>query len=186
MFSRCHWPTGNRMSRMSGTKPFTIEKRDVWEAFQHVDANQGAAGVDGQTLESFGERLGPNLYKLWNRMSSGSYMPSPVRRVMIPKADGGQRPLGIPTVTDRIAQGVVRQYLEPLVEPVFHRDSYGYRPCAPPSMPFGRRAGDAGALTGCWTWTSKGSLTPSIMNFCSRQFAIIRTVDGCCFISNGG
>ncbi len=208
---------------MSGTKPFTIEKRDVWEAFQHVDANQGAAGVDGQTLESFGERLGPNLYKLWNRMSSGSYMPSPVRRVMIPKADGGQRPLGIPTVTDRIAQGVVRQYLEPLVEPVFHRDSYGYRPersaidairtarrrCwrfdwvldmdikgfgiltdtglnAPPSMPFGRRAGDAGALTGCWTWTSKGSLTPSIMNFCSRQFAIIRTVDGCCFISNGG
>ena len=71
---------------MSGTKPFTIEKRDVWEAFQHVDANQGAAGVDGQTLESFGERLGPNLYKLWNRMSSGSYMPSPVRRVMIPKA----------------------------------------------------------------------------------------------------
>ena len=84
--------------------------------------------VDGQTLESFGERLGPNLYKLWNRMSSGSYMPSPVRRVMIPKADGGQRPLGIPTVTDRIAQGVVRQYLEPLVEPVFHRDSYGYRP----------------------------------------------------------
>ena len=104
---------------MSGTKPFTIEKRDVWEAFQHVDANQGAAGVDGQALESFGERLGPNLYKLWNRMSSGSYMPSPVRRVMIPKADGGQRPLGIPTVTDRIAQGVVRQYLEPLVEPVF-------------------------------------------------------------------
>ena len=73
-------------------------------------------------------RLGPNLYKLWNRMSSGSYMPSPVRRVMIPKADGGQRPLGIPTVTDRIAQEVVRQYLEPLVEPVFHRDSYGYRP----------------------------------------------------------
>jgi RNA-directed DNA polymerase len=116
------------MSRMSGTKSFTIEKREIWEAFQHVDANQGAAGVDGQTLESFGERLGPNLYKLWNRMSSGSYMPSPVRRVMIPKADGGQRPLGIPTVTDRIAQEVVRQYLEPLVEPVFHRDSYGYRP----------------------------------------------------------
>ena len=113
---------------MTAAKPFTIEKRDVWEAFQHVDANQGTAGVDGQTLESFGERLGPNLYKLWNRMSSGSYMPLPVRRVMIPKADGGQRPLGIPTVTDRIAQEVVRLYLEPLVEPVFHRDSYGYRP----------------------------------------------------------
>ncbi len=113
---------------MAGTKAFTIEKKEIWEAFQHVNANQGAAGVDGQTLESFGERLGPNFYKLWNRMSSGSYMPSPVRRGMIPKADGGQRPLGIPTVTDRIAQEVVRLYLEPLVEPIFHRDSYGYRP----------------------------------------------------------
>lgn len=129
---------------MTGAKPFTIEKKDVWEAFQHVDANQGASGVDGQTLESFGERLGPNLYKLWNRMSSGSYMPSPVRRVMIPKADGGQRPLGIPTVTDRIAQEVVRLHLEPLVEPVFHRDSYGYRP--------GRSAIDAirTARQRCW------------------------------------
>ncbi len=129
---------------MTEAKPFTIEKRDVWEAFQHVDANQGASGVDGQTLESFGERLGPNLYRLWNRMSSGSYIPSPVRRVMIPKADGGQRPLGIPTVTDRIAQEVVRLYLEPLVEPVFHRDSYGYRP--------GRSAIDAirTARQRCW------------------------------------
>jgi RNA-directed DNA polymerase len=132
------------MSRMTEAKPFTIEKRDVWEAFQHVDANQGTAGVDGQTLESFGERLGLNLYKLWNRMSSGSDMPLPVRRVMIPKADGGQRPLGIPTVTDRIAQEVVRLYLEPLVEPVFHRDSYGYRP--------GRSAIDAirTARQRCW------------------------------------
>lgn len=86
---------------MSGTKPFTIEKRDIWEAFRHVDANQGASGVDGQTLESFGERLGPNLYKLWNRMSSGSYMPFPVRWVMIPKADGGQRPLGVQAVRKR-------------------------------------------------------------------------------------
>lgn len=129
---------------MTEAKPFTIEKRDVWEAFQHVDANQGASGIDGQTLESFGERLGPNLYKLWNRMSSGSYMPSPVRRVMIPKADGGQRPLGIPTVTDRIAQEVVRLYLQPLVEPAFHRDSYGYRP--------GRSAIDAirTARQRCW------------------------------------
>lgn len=129
---------------MTEAKPFTIEKREVWEAFQHVDANQGASGIDGQTLESFGERLGPNLYKLWNRMSSGSYMPSPVRRVMIPKADGGQRPLGIPTVTDRIAQEVVRLYLQPLVEPAFHRDSYGYRP--------GRSAIDAirTARQRCW------------------------------------
>lgn len=129
---------------MTGATPFTIEKRDVWEAYQHVDANQGASGVDGQTLESFGARLGPNLYKLWNRMSSGSYMPSPVRRVMIPKADGGQRPLGIPTVADRIAQEVVRLHLAPLVEPIFHRDSYGYRP--------GRSAIDAirTARQRCW------------------------------------
>lgn len=113
---------------MSEAKPFAIEKREVWEAYKHIKANQGASGVDGQTIASFDERLGPNLYKIWNRMSSGSYMPLPVRRVMIPKADGGQRPLGIPTVTDRIAQEVVRQFLEPLVEPIFHKDSYGYRP----------------------------------------------------------
>ena len=113
---------------MTGAKSFTIEKSEVWEAFKRVKANQGAAGVDGQTLEGFEDRLGPELYKLWNRMSSGSYMPPPVRRVMIPKADGGQRPLGIPTVSDRIAQEVVRRYLEPLLEPVFHKDSYGYRP----------------------------------------------------------
>ena len=113
---------------MTGAKSFTIEKSEVWEAFKRVKANQGAAGVDGQTLEGFEDRLGPELYKLWNRMSSGSYMPPPVRRVMIPKADGGQRPLGIPTVSDRIAQEVVRRYLEPLLELVFHKDSYGYRP----------------------------------------------------------
>ena len=101
---------------MTGAKSFVIEKREIWEAFKRVKANQGAAGVDGQTLASFENRLVPELYKLWNRMSSGSYMPPPVRRVMIPKADGGQRPLGIPTVSDRIAQDVVRQYLEPLLE----------------------------------------------------------------------
>ena len=113
---------------MTGAKSFVIEKREIWEAFKRVKANQGAAGVDGQTLASFENRLVPELYNLWNRMSSGSYMPPPVRRVMIPKADGGQRPLGIPTVSDRIAQDVVRQYLEPLLELVFHQDSYGYRP----------------------------------------------------------
>ena len=113
---------------MTGAKPFAIEKREVWEAFKRVRANQGAAGVDGQTLAGFENRLVPELYKLWNRMSSGSYIPPPVRRVMIPKADGGQRPLGIPTVSDRIAQDVVRRHLEPLLEPVFHKDSYGYRP----------------------------------------------------------
>ena len=113
---------------MNKAKPFDIPKREVWEAFKSVKANQGAAGVDGQSIQSFEARLAGNLYKLWNRMSSGSYMPPPVRRVEIPKASGGTRPLGIPTVADRIAQEVVRRYLEPLVEPLFHADSYGYRP----------------------------------------------------------
>jgi retron-type reverse transcriptase len=96
-------------------KPFSIPKRDVWEAFKRVKANGGAAGVDGQTIEAFEGRLAPNLYKLWNRLSSGSYMPPPVRRVDIPKASGGTRPLGIPTVADRIAQEVVRRRLEPML-----------------------------------------------------------------------
>jgi RNA-directed DNA polymerase len=113
---------------MIGAKPFDIPKREVWEAFKRVKANQGAAGVDGQSIQDFEDRLGDNLYKLWNRMSSGSYMPPPVRRVDIPKASGGTRPLGIPTVADRVGQEVVRRYLEPLLEPVFHADSYGYRP----------------------------------------------------------
>ncbi len=129
---------------MTGAKPFSIPKREVWEAFKHVKANRGAAGVDGQTLESFELQLGPELYKLWNRLSSGSYMPPPVRRVDIPKEGGGTRPLGIPTVGDRVAQEVVRRYLEPLLEPVFHADSYGYRP--------GRSAIDAirTARQRCW------------------------------------
>jgi group II intron reverse transcriptase/maturase len=110
-------------------KPFKIPKREVWEAYKRVKANQGAAGVDGQSIAEFEADLKNNLYKLWNRLSSGSYFPPPVRRVDIPKADGkGVRPLGIPTVVDRVAQEVARRYLEPIVEPVFHPDSYGYRP----------------------------------------------------------
>jgi hypothetical protein len=109
-------------------KPFKIPKREVWEAFKRVKANQGAAGVDGPSIAEFEANLSGNLYKLWNRLSSGSYFPPPVRRVDIPKANGGTRPLGIPTVADRIAQEVARRYLEPILEPVFHADSYGYRP----------------------------------------------------------
>jgi RNA-directed DNA polymerase len=109
-------------------KPFDIPKREVWEAFKKVRANQGAAGVDRQSIMDFEVDLSNNLYKLWNRLSSGSYFPPPVRRVDIPKEDGGTRPLGIPTVADRIAQEVARRYLEPRLEPVFHTDSYGYRP----------------------------------------------------------
>jgi group II intron reverse transcriptase/maturase len=109
-------------------KPFEIPKRAVWDAYKRVKANRGAAGVDGQSIAAFEVDLVNNLYKLWNRLSSGSYFPPPVRRVDIPKGDGGTRPLGIPTVADRIAQMVVKRYLEPLVEPEFHPDSYGYRP----------------------------------------------------------
>lgn len=113
---------------MDRAKPFCIPKRDVWEAYKRVKANRGAAGDDGQSIAQFEEDLSNNLYRLWNRMSSGSYFPSPVRRVDIPKGGGGTRSLGIPTVSDRIAQMVVKRYLEPIVEPVFHEGSYGYRP----------------------------------------------------------
>src|SRR5262250_1393422 len=109
-------------------KPFSISKRMVWEAYKRVKANQGAAGVDEESLADFEGNLTNNLYKLWNRLASGSYFPPPVRTVAIPKHDGGQRLLGIPTVSDRIAQTVVAMALEPVLEPVFHPDSYGYRP----------------------------------------------------------
>jgi len=113
---------------MDRAKPFDIPKREVWEAYKRVRANHGAAGVDGQSIADFEADLSDNLYKLWNRLSSGSYLPPPVRRVDIPKEGGRTRPLGIPTVCDRIAQMVVKRYLEPLVELHFHEDSYGYRP----------------------------------------------------------
>jgi len=108
-------------------KPFCISKRIVWEAYKRVKANKGAAGVDEISITEFEKDMKNNLYKLWNRMSSGSYFPPPVRSVEIPKSSGGQRVLGIPTVADRIAQTVVKMYLEPKLEPHFHRDSYGYR-----------------------------------------------------------
>jgi RNA-directed DNA polymerase len=112
---------------LSKEKPFSISKQIVWEAYQRVKANKGAAGVDEETIAEFEKDLKNNLYKLWNRMSSGSYFPRPVRLVEIPKADGSSRPLGIPTVGDRIAQMVAKMYMEPEVEPHFHPDSYGYR-----------------------------------------------------------
>ncbi len=114
---------------MSISKPYAIDRWVVWEAYQQVKANRGAAGVDGESIEEFEGNLKGNLYKLWNRMSSGSYFPPAVRKVEIPKAGGdGVRVLGVPTVADRIAQTVVKGYLEPEVEAVFHPDSYGYRP----------------------------------------------------------
>jgi RNA-directed DNA polymerase len=125
-------------------KPYDIPKQLVWEAYQRVKANRGAAGVDGVTLAVFEQNLKGNLYKIWNRMSSGSYHPPPVRLVEIPKDTGGTRPLGIPAISDRVAQTVAKMVLEPLVEPVFHRDSYGYRP--------GRSALDAVGVARkrCW------------------------------------
>ena len=109
-------------------KPFDISKRVVWDAYEKVKANHGAAGVDGESIAEFEKDLKGNLYKLWNRLSSGSYFPPPVRAVEIPKRAGGVRTLGVPTVADRIAQTVVRLYIEPEVDPLFHPDSYGYRP----------------------------------------------------------
>jgi len=126
-------------------KPFEISKRVVWEAYLRVKANKGAAGVDGVTIEQYEQDLTNNLFKLWNRMSSGSYFPPAVQAVPIPKAGGGGvRILGVPTVDDRIAQTVAAMYLERQVEPVFHADSYGYRP--------GRSALDAVARCRerCW------------------------------------
>jgi RNA-directed DNA polymerase len=127
-------------------KPFNISKKVVFEAYKRVKANQGAAGVDSESIEEFEGDLKNNLYRIWNRMSSGTYFPPPVRSVAIPKKDGGERHLGIPTVSDRIAQTVVKLYLEPVVEPQFHPDSYGYRP--------GKSAIDAlaAARQRCWRY----------------------------------
>jgi RNA-directed DNA polymerase len=135
-------------------KPFDIPKREVWEAYKRVRANQGAAGVDGQSIADFEADLSNNLYKLWNRLASGSYFPPPVRRVDIPKDDGRTRPLGIPTVADRIAQMVVKRALEPLVEPHFHDDHTDIDPANRRLMQSAWRGGAAGATTGCSIWTS--------------------------------
>jgi hypothetical protein len=132
------------MSGVNSAKPYCIAKRTVWEAYQQVKANRGAAGIDDETIAEFEQNLSRNLYKLWNRMSSGSYFPPPVKQVEIPKASGGTRKLGVPTVADRIAQTVVKLLIEPTLDPIFHEDSYGYRP--------GRSAKQAVAVTRkrCW------------------------------------
>src|SRR5680860_275539 len=125
-------------------KPFDISKQAVWQAYRKVRANKGGPAVDAQSLEQFDQDRDNNLYKLWNRLSSGSYFPAPVKLVEIPKKSGGVRGLGVPTVVDRIAQTVASQALEEIVEPIFDDDSYGYRP--------GRSAHDALAVCRqrCW------------------------------------
>ncbi|MFD8216148.1 hypothetical protein ACFV2U_20980 [Streptomyces sp. NPDC059697] len=113
----------------SQVKPFDISKWEVKEAWEEVKANKGAPGVDGESIADFEKDLKNNLYKVWNRMSSGSYFPPPVRSVAIPKPHGGgTRMLGIPAVADRVTQTVVARHLMRRVEPIFHPDSYGYRP----------------------------------------------------------
>jgi RNA-directed DNA polymerase len=131
---------------MNATKPFEVPKTTVWQAYLEVKSNSGAGGVDEQSVEEFERDLKGNLYRIWNRMSSGTYFPPPVKAVPIPKKSGGTRILGVPTVSDRIAQTVVKKVLEPLLEPRFDEDSYGYRP--------GRSAHDAIAITRkrCWKY----------------------------------
>src|SRR5579864_7326885 len=134
------------MSDMKSTKPYEIAKRTVWEAYQLVRANRGAAGVDDETIAMFEQNLSRNLYKLWNRMASGSYFPPPVKQVEIPKKNGGVRVLGVPTVADRICQQVVKARIEGELEQLFHPDSYGYR--------LNKSAADAVAVTRerCWKY----------------------------------
>ena len=131
---------------LSKTKPFEVPKSLLWEAWRRVRSNKGAAGVDEQTIEMFESDLSKNLYRVWNRISSGSYFPPAVKAVEIPKKSGGLRVLGVPTVADRVAQTAVTLVLEPELESIFHEDSYGYRP--------GKSAHEAIAVTRqrCWKY----------------------------------
>ncbi len=131
---------------MNEAKSFSISKALVFEAFKQVKVNKGAAGIDNQSIKDFERNLKDNLYKIWNRMSSGSYFPPPVKAVEIPKGNGGKRVLGVPTVADRVAQMVVKLYIEPEIDRCFHKDSYGYRP--------GKSAAQALAVTRrrCWDY----------------------------------
>jgi RNA-directed DNA polymerase len=137
---------GNEDERMTSTKPYDISRRRVLEAYRHVRANQGAAGIDDASIEMFEADLSRNLYKLWNRLASGSYFPPPVKQVEIPKKQGGVRILGVPTVADRIGQQVVKTRIEGELEGLFHPDSYGYR--------LKKSAADAVAVTRerCWKY----------------------------------
>ena len=158
---------------MMDTKPFRISRRLVFEAWKRVKANGGAQGIDSVTIECFESNLSGNLYKIWNRMSSGSYFPPPVRRVDIPKDNGATRPLGIPTVGDRVAQMVVKMVLEPELEPIFHPDSYGYRP--------GKSAIQAvqQARERCWFKDSKGLVVKSRSNLAEHKLPYAHDYPAC-------
>src|ERR1700752_2872522 len=141
--------TGNRKMQIHTTdKPFNITKKQVYEAYKAVKSKAGAAGVDRQTIEQFDSNLRSNLYKLWNRMSSGSYFPPPVRAVSIPKKTGGQRILGVPTVTDRVAPLVVKQIIEPDLDSIFWQTPMAIGRGNRHSMLSASRASGAGNTTG--------------------------------------
>jgi len=142
---------------MSKTKPFYISKKEVYDAFLKVKKRKGAPGIDGQTIEDFEKDLKSNLYKIWNRMSSGSYFPPSFKQVEIPKSDGGIRRLGIPTISDRVAQTVAKVKIEKIVDPIFHKDSYGYRP--------NKSALDAVAITRKRCWKSNWVIDLDIKGF---------------------
>lgn len=116
------------MNLWNETKSIPVSKEQVWLAYKKVKANQGSAGVDQISMEEFDAQRSKHLYKLWNRLASGSYFPPPVKEVEIPKKDGKVRKLGIPTIADRVAQMVVKEYLEARFEKIFSPNSYGYRP----------------------------------------------------------
>jgi RNA-directed DNA polymerase len=126
--ARFYEPTEFQEELVKSAKPFDISKHLVWEAYKEIKANGGAAGVDKESIKAFEVKLKDNLYRIWNRMSSGSYFPPLVEAVPIPKKSGGTRVLGVPTVSDRIAQTVVKKILEPILDPVFDDNSFGYRP----------------------------------------------------------
>ena len=147
-------------------KPFKIARSEVYEAYKAVKSNQGAAGVDEQTIEQFEADLKGNLYKIWNRMSSGSYFPPPVRAVSIPKKTGGERILGVPTVADRVAQMVVKQVIEPIWIQSFWQTRTVTDRESRLSMPSVSRVSGAGNMTGFWSSTSRVCSTTSTTNSC--------------------
>ena len=175
-----------REERSGQAKPFCISKWVVLDAYKRVRAKRGAAGVDSESIEVFERDLKNNLYRIWNRMSSGTYFPPPVKTVEIPKKDGGVRSLGIPTVSDRVAQTVVKLYLEPVVEPSFHPDSYGYRPKKSALDALELPGSDAGSTTGSLTWTSGASLTTSTTCWSCARLRSTRGAGGSFSTSSGG
>lgn len=147
------------------TKPYDIPKALVWEAYLSVKANGGSAGTDQESLGQFEGKLSNNLYKLWNRLCSGSYFPPPVKGVPIPKKSAGVRMLGVPTVADRVAQTVVRRLLEPAIDPLFHANSTVIVPGAQPMMRLPWSGSEAGNMTGWLSSISRVCLTRSTTSY---------------------